>query len=351
MADLSDLVTEQPAAPTEPPPAEPSRRTLPVPWPTLALLAVLAVFAVALWDNGQLGNFVSWRHFRDLLRHNAVTLVVALGMLLVIISGGIDLSVGSVAALVTVVTVLAYNAVLERTGSEAVASAAAVAAGVGVGGLCGLVNGLSVTLLRVTPFVATLGMYGMARGAGVWLADRKTVPMHGEQPEWLSALARAEWGRSLPGVGVWSALLLCVVIAVLLRRTVFGRHVYAIGSNEATARLCGVAVERTKLCVYVLAGLLTGWAGVLLLARLNSGNGDVAVGLELDVIAAVVVGGASLAGGRGGVAGTLFGVLALAALERAVSFLELIVEVKLILIGAIVVLSTALGQWQRRRGG
>ncbi len=351
MTDRADAVTEIPAAPPAPPDAapEPRRRPATVPWPMLALLLILGVFAAGLWERGQLLNFLSWANFQGLLYQSAVPLVVALGMLLVIISGGIDLSVGSVAALVTVVTMLTFNDLRERTGSAELAGLAAVAAGVGVGTLCGLVNGLSVTVLRVSPFVATLGMFGMARGVGVWLADRKTVPFQGDRPEWVRTLATVGPKATLLNVGVWSALLLCVLTALLLRRTVFGRHVYAVGSNEATARLCGVAVERTKVLIYTLAGLLTGWAGILLFAQVNSGNADSGVNLELNVIAAVVVGGASLAGGRGGVGGTLFGVLALGALERAVSFLQAAVEVKLVLIGGIVVLSTALGQWQRRR--
>ena len=141
---------------------------------------------------------------------------------------------------------------------------------------------------------------------------------------------------------------LAVLMGLLLRLTVFGRHCYAIGSNETAARLCGLAIERTKVCIYVLSGLLTGWAGILVFAQGSGGDPTSSVGLELDVIAAVVIGGASLSGGQGSVSGTLMGVLILGVLENGVNLFGVAVEVKYILIGAIVVINTALSQWQRR---
>jgi len=201
----------------------------------------------------------------------------------------------------------------------------------------------------VTPFVATLGMLSIARGLAVWLAARKTISFAGARPGWVDALSRATVDRYVFDPGVWSMFALAVVMAVVLRRTVFGRYCYAIGSNEATARLCGIAVERTKIWIYVLAGLLTGWAGILVFAQGSGGDPTSSVGLELDVIAAVVIGGASLSGGQGSVSGTLMGVLILAILENGVNLFGVAVEVKYILIGAIVIINTALSQWQRRR--
>jgi len=226
---------------------------------------------------------------------------------------------------------------------------AAVGAGVGVGGLAGLVNGLTITRLRVTPFVATLGMLSIARGLAVWLAARRTIPFPGARPGWVDALSRTSSSRYFFDPGVWSMFALAVLMALLLRLTVFGRHCYAIGSNETAARLCGLAIERTKVCIYVLSGLLTGWAGILVFAQGSGGDPTSSVGLELDVIAAVVIGGASLSGGQGSVSGTLMGVLILGVLENGVNLFGVAVEVKYILIGAIVVINTALSQWQRRR--
>jgi ribose transport system permease protein len=316
--------------------------------PALGLLALLGLFVLLLAWRGQLGNFLSLPNLQVLLHKSSVPAVVALGMLLVIVSGGIDLSVGSVVALVTVVAMQAYRNLEEDTGSVGLASLAAVGAGVGVGGLAGLVNGLVITRLGVTPFVATLGMLSVARGMAVWLAGRSLISFRGERPGWVDALARAKAGVLVFDPGVWSVAVLAVLAAVLLRTTVFGRHCYAVGSNETAARLCGVAVERHRVLVYLLAGLLTGWAGILVFAHGNSGDPNAAVGLELDVIAAVVIGGASLAGGQGTVAGTLLGVLILGVLENGVSFFSVPVEAKYVLIGVIVVVNTALSRWQRR---
>jgi ribose transport system permease protein len=316
----------------------------------LGLLAVLGLFILLLAWKGVLGNFLSLHNLQVLMHQSSITAVMALGMLLIIVSGGIDLSVGSVVALGTVAAMQAFRLLEERTGSEALASGGAIAAGVGVGMLAGLVNGLAIILLRVTPFVVTLGMLSVARGLAVWLSGRTRVSFRGPRPEWVDALARATPERFLFDPGVWSVGVLAVLMAVLLRGTVFGRHCYAIGANELAARLCGVAVGRCKVIVYVVAGWLTGWASVLAFAQTNSGDPNAAVGLELEVIAAVVIGGASLSGGQGTVAGTLLGVLILGVLGNGVSFFQVPVELKYVLIGAIVVVNTALSQWQRRRG-
>jgi ribose transport system permease protein len=338
--------------------------------PALGLLAVLTLFILLLAREGKLANFVRLENLQILFHKNSVILAAAIGMLLVIISGGIDLSVGSIVALVTVVSMQVYRMVydgpewalpetvtdkLERwglmwrgTASAPAASAVAITCGLGVGGLCGLVNGLVITRLRVAPFVATLGMMSIARGLAVWLAGRTRISFRGGQPEWVRAIGTVK-SHYLFDPGVWSVILLAVIAAVLLRYTVFGRYCYAIGSNEATARLCGVAVDRQKVAIYTLAGLLSGWAGLLVFAQNSSGDPNSSVGLELDVIAAVVIGGAALSGGQGTIGGTLLGVLILGILENGVSFFDVPVEVKYILIGAIVIVNTALSGWQRGR--
>jgi ribose transport system permease protein len=212
-----------------------------------------------------------------------------------------------------------------------------------------LANGLAITRLRVTPFVATLGMLSIARGLAFWLAERKTLSFPGARPAWVDALSRVSSDRFLFDPGVWSLFVLAGFMAVLLRTTVFGRHCYAIGANAEAARLCGIAVERTRIWIYFLSGLLTGWAGILVFAQGSGGDPNSSVGLELEVIAAVVIGGASLSGGQGGVLGTLLGVLILAILVNGVNIRGVAIEVKHILIGAIVVVNTALSQWQRKR--
>jgi ribose transport system permease protein len=161
-------------------------------------------------------------------------------------------------------------------------------------------------------------------------------------------MARVESEYLLFYPGFWIMLVLAGVIAAVLRFTILGRYCYAIGSNEATARLCGVAVERTKVLLYTLAGVLTGTAGVFMFARLGIGDPNSAKELELTVIAAVVIGGASLNGGQGTVTGTLLGVLILAVLNNGVNNFNVPVEVQYILIGVIIIANTALSHWQRR---
>src|SRR5207249_1081453 len=188
--------------------------------------------------------------------------VVALGALLVIITGGIDLSVGSVVALVTVVSMQVYRALYDPSAPAALASGAAIASGVAVGGLCGLTNGLVITRLRVPPFVATLGMLSIARGLAVWLAERRVLAFPGPDPEWVKAFNQVH-PPTVFNASLWSAAVLALAVIVLLRATVWGRYFYAVGANEAASVYSGLPIARTKIFVYTLAGLLTGWAGVL----------------------------------------------------------------------------------------
>jgi ribose transport system permease protein len=321
--------------------------------PLLGLMIVLGLFVVLIGLKGgtsELVKFASLRNLQVLVQEGTVRGVVALGMLLIIVSGGIDLSVGSVVALVTVVTMQIYSLQFHHSHSQALATLLAVPAGIAVGGVCGLVNGLVITRLRVTPFVATLGMYGMARGLAYWVSGRTQLafPRNG-RPHWVDALAVVHPSGTLFNPGFWSLVALAVAVAVLLRYTVLGRYCYAIGSNEAAARLCGVAVERYKVAIYTVAGLLTGWAGILFFARGGAGDPSGGKELELDVIAAVVIGGASLTGGQGTVPGALLGVLILEVLRNGVNTFEVPVEVQYILMGAIIIANTALSQWRRRQ--
>jgi ribose transport system permease protein len=326
----------------------PATPKLPLPsGPALGLIGVLALFLLLIGIKGELLSFLSLGNLRVLVHEGTVKGVIALGMLLVIITGGIDLSVGAVVALVTVVTMRVYTHFHPQLGVEQ-ASLIAVAAGVVIGGLCGLVNGLLVTQLRLPPFVVTLGMLSIARGSAIWLAERTLLAFPvGARPEWVEALALSR----LYNPGFLSLIALAVLVAIVLWATRFGRHLYAVGSNEATARLCGVNVSRTKVLAYTVAGLLTGWAGVLLFAHGDSGNPSAGEGLELTVIAAVVIGGASLNGGKGTVAGALMGVLILGLLANGVSLFNVPVEVRYILEGGIILLNAALSRWQRPEAG
>jgi ribose transport system permease protein len=324
--------------------------------PFAGLGLVVVVFALLTWWNGTLEDFLVLGNFKLIVAHASVVAAAGLGMTIIMISGGIDLSVGYVISLVTVVMMLAFRAVAasEPVSHEAPAwlpGLAALAAGFLTGALCGLGNGLAVAKLRVVPFVATLAMLGIARGVGIYLTDggRLSFPAGYGPSVWMRALGAIEPSTVSPSLGwlmispaAWSVVALGMVAALGLRYTVMGRHCFAIGSNEATARLCGVRVGRTKILLYALAGLLTGWAGVLQFCRTNAGSHDVAAGLELSVIAAVVIGGGSLTGGEGTILGTILGALIMTVLENGCSRLNLQSDVRYVIIAGIILVVAAL---------
>ena len=212
--------------------------------PFLGLLAVIGVFAL-LTDTPD--QYLSVRNFRIVVAQTVIVALGAIGMTMIIVSGGIDLSVGSVIALTGVVTAIAIR--------DGVSPLLAVVYSVLAGGVVGVLNGLLITRLRVIPFIATLGTLGMARGVAKWIAGQQTVNV---PPTWVNELAvtfpQPEWLIVAPGV--WLSIALAVLAALVLRYTVFGRRVFAIGSNEAAARACGIAVDRLKIWIYGLAGLL-----------------------------------------------------------------------------------------------
>jgi ribose/xylose/arabinose/galactoside ABC-type transport system permease subunit len=210
---------------------------------------------------------------------------------------------------------------------------------VGAAALCGLLNGVLITRLRVVPFIVTLGTMLIVRGAAKGAADERRV----EAPiTWLNDLLRSPAGAfSLP-VGIWIVVFVGLAVSLLLQYTRLGRHVFAVGSNERMARLCGVAIDRTKVIVYTLNAALAGLAGVLQFSRLAVGDPTVAVGLELDVIAAVIIGGGSLLGGRGTIVGTAIGAAIMTVIQVGCSQLGLANWVQQIVTGGIIVVAVAI---------
>lgn len=305
--------------------------------PFLGLAVVILTFTLL---TEQPSRYLSPFNLRIVLSQTVIVALGAIGMTMIIVSGGIDLSVGAVIALCGVATALGLDA-----GWPPIA---AVLAAILVGGVVGLVNGVLITGLRVVPFIATLGMLGIARGVAKWLANEQTVnaPL-----TWVNGLLvtfpRPEWLVVAPGV--WIALILAALVAVVLRRTVFGRRVFAIGSNEAAARACGIAIGRMKLWIYGSAGLLFGLAGVMQMSRLRQGDPTVAIGTELDVIAAVVIGGASLNGGEGSILGSVVGALVMAFLRNGCQQMGWPNYIQEIIIGAIIVLAVAVDRWRHSR--
>ena len=304
--------------------------------PFLALLLVIVAFAIL---TGAPARYLSPFNLRVVLSQTVIVAVGAIGMTIIMISGGIDLSVGATIALTGVVAALALDA--------SMAPVVAIGLAVLVGGAVGLTNGLLITRLRVIPFIATLGMLGIARGIAKWLAREQTVNApHTWVNDLLVTFPRHGWMVFAPGV--WLAVILAIVVALVLRQTVFGRHVFAIGSNEAAARACGIAIDRLKLATYGGAGLLFGIAGVLQMSRLRQGDPTVAIGAELDIIAAVVIGGGSLLGGEGTVLGSMIGALIMALLRNGCQQMGWPNYIQEIIIGAIIVIAVAIDRLRVR---
>ncbi len=376
--------------------------------PLLALIGVWSLFAFMRWD-----IFPTWENTQSILLQTAVIGIAALGGTMVIISGGIDLSVGSLIALVSVAVALVLRR-LGEAGADADgdwhgygAAALAAALGVAVAGLCGLSIGTMVIgrvgriaaliigclagllawrsgldyrgalplaavvaagawwgesklnlSIPLSPFIVTLGMWGALRGAAKGLADNSAVY---PPPTPLNSLMRfpsvandaslifqpQHWWSP----GVWIFLALACLIAGLLRYTQFGRHIYAIGSNEQTARLCGIPIERVKLKIYACAALLTGVAGVLQFSFVEVGDPTTAASYELGVIAAAVIGGASLSGGVGTILGTVAGALLMSTINNGCTKIGLEVWMQEIVTGAIIVTAVTLDKLRHRGAG
>jgi len=305
--------------------------------PFFGLALVILTFTIL---TGSPEKYLSPFNIRIILSQTVIVAISAIGMTLIIISGGIDLAVGSTIALSGVVSALGINSGLDP--------AVAVGAGILVGAAVGCANGLVITGLKVVPFIATLGMLGVARGVAKWISGQEPVNV---APSWVNELVVTfpdpPWMLVVPGV--WITVLLAVAMAVVLRNTVFGRRVFALGSNEAAARACGIATEKLRIWVYGIAGLFFGLSGVMQMSRLRQGDPTVAVGTELDVIAAVVIGGGSLSGGQGTIMGSMIGALIMAFLRNGCQQMGWANYVQEIIIGAIIVIAVAVDQLRARR--
>lgn len=285
--------------------------------------------------------FLSFATFKTVLTQTVVVALASLGMTMIIVSAGIDLSVGSVVALSTVTGALLIQ--------KGVGLPGVLVAGLGVGALVGAVNGALVAAFRLTPFIVTLGMLGAARGVAKWLAGNQTVNFK-ESGIGVLMTDPDPLGR-LPPPGVWVALALAAIMAWVLQRTIFGRHLFAMGGNEQAATFSGIRVPRMKLLTYASAGVFFGLAGVMMLSRLQQGDPTAAIGLELDVIAAVVIGGASLSGGTGSVLGSMIGALTMAVLRTGSQYMDWPSYMQEIIIGGLIIAAVGLDKWRQSRGG
>ncbi|GLY48270.1 ABC transporter permease [Lentzea sp. NBRC 102530] len=286
----------------------------------LAGLVILAL-AIAIMQPA----FLNAQNLLNVGVQAAVIAIMAFGMTFVVVAGGIDLSVGSIAALAAMVGALTAGPL-----------------GLVVGALCGLVNGALISYGKLPPFIATLAMLSVARGLTLVLSEG--------QPHETDALVTFLGSNLAPMVPLPLLLMLAFfgITGLVLTRTNLGRRMYAIGGNEEAAKLSGIDVRRNKLWIYALSGLFAAAAGLVLAGRLGSAGPQAAVGYELDAIAAVVIGGASLSGGVGRATGTLVGALVLAVLRNGLNLLQVPPFWQQVVIGAVIALAALLDSLRRR---
>jgi len=280
------------------------------------LALALMVIALALMTD----TFFTVDNSLNVLRQICANLCLSIGMTIIILSGGIDLSVGSILALSGAVAagLLKHGIVIPGTDLFLeVTVSGAILVGVLVGTVLGWFNGYAITRFKLPPFVATLGMLSIARGLTMLWTGGFPITRLGDSFGFIGA---GHWlGLPMP---VWISGTLVVVFILLMKRTRFGRHVYAVGGSEKAARLSGLNVRRIKLMVYMIGGALAGVAGLLVTARLDSATPNAGLSYELDSIAAVVIGGTSLNGGRGTIMGTVLGCLIIGVLNNGLVLLE-----------------------------
>ncbi len=320
-------------------------------WLRIAAAAAFVIALVAVVDVASRGSFLEPSNIVRVLRQITYNCVLGVGQTFVIITGGIDLSVGSLVALTGVVAALFANAV-HLSGFPLLAATLIVA--VGVGSLAGWVNALPVVRLNLPPFITTLAMLEMAVGASFILSHGRPIALKSGDFQntgigsFLGGVTSALHLPSIPIPVIWM-LAVILIASVVLTRTRFGRYVFAIGGNEEAARLAGINVARVKTAVYVISGACAAIVGFLYMALFSSGSPQTGTGDELlESIAAVVVGGTSLTGGRGSVVGTFFGALLIGVLYNAMNLLNVDSYLQKVLLGAVILLAVVLDELRKR---
>ncbi len=281
-------------------------------------------------------NFATESNIMNIVRQSSINTVLAAGMTFVIITGGIDLSVGSILGSTAVMAMV--TSLHPSLGMLSIPVAL-------MGGLLmGTLNGVMVAYIGLPPFIATLGTYTALRGAAYLLADGTTVINNNISFEWI--------GNSYLGPIPWLVVIGFVVIAIcwfILRKTTLGMHVYAVGGNANAARLTGIKVGMVLTFVYALSGLMAGLGGIMSASRLYSANGNLGVGYELDAIAAVVLGGTSLSGGIGSITGTLIGALIIAAMNNGMTLMGVSYFWQLVIKGCVIIIAVLIDKYRTRK--
>ncbi|MVS98373.1 ABC transporter permease [Devosia marina] len=300
----------------------------------LFLVLLLLALTASLISEAFLNPF----NLVNVLRQVALYGIVSIGLTFVILTAGIDLSVGSIVAVVSVVTATLLNAGL---GVPVV-----ILAGLGLGLLFGLINGIGITLVRIPPFIMTLGTMVILRGLALTLADGRPIDVANSAADFAWIGRGSAFG--LP-VAVWIFIVVAVFSLFILRFTPFGRNVYAVGSNAEAAHLSGINVELTKIGVYSISGFLAALTALIFVSRLTVGEPTAGTGLELEAIAIAVIGGTSLFGGQGGVLGTVIGAAILAILANIMNLIGISPFTQQMVKGAIIIIAVSMEVFRRRR--
>lgn len=290
-------------------------------------------------------NFLSTRNILNVLRQTSINGILAIGMTFVILTRGIDLSVGSVVAFAGLVAgSLATTAATGMVGNGPYPALLAIAAGLAVGMACGAVSGVIVARFNVPAFVATLGMLSAARGMALIYSGGRPIPSLTDEFRWIGT--GSIWGIPVP---IFLLLGTFAVAHFVLTQTRFGRQVYAVGGNPHAAKVSGLPVRRIRFAVYIIAGALAGLAGMILAARTGSALPQAGIAYELDAIAAVVIGGTSLAGGVGRVTGTLIGALLIGVMNNGLDLMGVESYYQQVIKGILIVIAVMLDQSKNKQ--
>ncbi len=306
-----------------------------------SLIVLLIGFSLASPNFMQMSNIIA------ILQATSVNGVLAVAATLVIITGGIDLSVGTLMTFCAVIAgvVLTYWGLPLPLG---------ILAAIAAGAACGLASGTFVAKMKIPPFIATLGMMLMLKGLSLVISGTRPIYFN-DTPGFTEIASGSLIGAVIPGLPIPNGVLILFLVAIgasyILGRTVLGRYTFALGSNEEAVRLSGVNTDAWKMAVYTLAGGICGIAGLLIASRLNSAQPALGLGYELEAIAAVVIGGTSLAGGRGTVLGTLIGALIMSVLANGLRILSVAQEWQTVVTGAIIILAVYADMMRKRRMG
>jgi ribose transport system permease protein len=308
------------------------------------LLAFASLIVLVIGFSLASPNFFQVSNIMAILQATSVNGVLAVGVTLIIITGGIDLSIGTLMTFCAVMTgvVLTWGGLPLPLG---------VLAAVGTGAACGLVSGSLVARMRIPPFIATLGMMLVLKGLSLIVTGTKPIYFN-DTPGFTTIAQGSLIGEVIPAFPVPNGVLVLFIVAGAaawtLGRTVLGRYTFALGSNEEAVRLSGVNTDFWKIAIYTLSGAICGIAGLLIASRLNSAQPALGLGYELEAIAAVVIGGTSLSGGRGTIVGTLIGALIMSVLTNGLRVLSVAPEWQTVVTGVIIIVAVYADQMRRR---